>query len=180
MDIYNFQLNDIFHQNARLYTTRPVKAMKYRKGVENGWMVYFTDRETKREKMGTHEGIRFFPTEQNALDYIREDNRQYIKADGRLTATAVKYDAPVPVLYRKDKDAVNKDGMHFCFGENTFISDQSCDYEFHILENGCWIIEDMGNIRVWYPDAEETFFGKGKEIVYEKVADKDGYIKVAV
>lgn len=31
----------------------------------------------------------------------------------------------------------------------------------------------------WYPDAEETFFGNDKDIVYE-VAGKDEYIKVAV
>ena len=43
MDIHNFQLNDIFQQNAREFCTRPVMAMKYQPGlgIENGWMVYF-------------------------------------------------------------------------------------------------------------------------------------------
>ena len=71
------------------------------------------------------------------------------------------------------------EGLHFCFGEKEFVSDESCDYEFYILECGCWIIHDMGNIRVWYPDSEETFFGKENDIVYEK-AGNDEYIKVAV
>ncbi len=93
---------------------------------------------------------------------------------------AVKYDPPRPVLHRKDADAINKDGTHFCFGEYAFVSDESCDYEFFILECGCWIIQEMdGGIRVWYPDMEETFFGKESEYVYEKT-DKNEYIRVAV
>lgn len=86
---------------------------------------------------------------------------------------------PVPVLYRKDADAIHKDGIHFCFGEHAFEADESCDYEFYILECGCWIIQNMGNIRVWYPDSEETFFGKEQDIVYQKSGNGE-YIKVAV
>lgn len=39
-----------------------------------------------------------------------------------------------------------------------------------------WKMKGRSN---WYPDAEETFFGNDKDIVYE-VAGKDEYIKVAV
>ena len=74
-------------------------------------------------------------------------------------------------MCRKDSDAINKEDIRFCFVEQAFVSDESCDYEFYILESDCWIIQNMGNIRVWYPDSEETFFGKDKEIVYEKAVD---------
>lgn len=33
MDVHNFQLSDIFQQNAKEYVTRPVKALKYQYGL---------------------------------------------------------------------------------------------------------------------------------------------------
>lgn len=179
MNIHNFQLNNIFHENAREYVTRPVMAAKYQPGVENGWMVYFTNVTTQERGLMMHEGVKFFTTESDAWKFINTNEKQYVKENGELVSIEVIYDPPKPVLFRKDADAVNKDGMHFCFGEKAFVSDESCDYEFYILECGCWIILDMGNIRVWYPDSEETFFGNEKDIVYQK-AGNDEYIKVAV
>ena len=57
----------------------------------------------------------------------------------------------------------NLDGIHFCFGKHAFMSDESENYEFYILNNNCdsdvWIIQDMnGNIRVWDRTMEELFF----------------------
>lgn len=153
--------------------------MRYQPGLENGWMVYFTNVVTNERAAMTHEGIKFFPTESEAWDYINANEEQLVKENGELISLKVTYDPPKPVLCRKDADAINKDGLHFCFGEKAFVSDESCDYEFYILECDCWIIQDMGNIRVWYPDSEETFFGKEKDIVYQK-AENDEYIKVAV
>ena len=179
MDIHNFQLGSVFHQNAKEYVTRPVRAMKYQRGAENGWMVYFINKASKEKKMEIYEGVKFFPTEAEAWYYIYEDNKQHIKDGGKLIETEVEYDLPVPVLCRKDENAIHKDGIHFYFGEHAFAADESCDYEFFILECGCWIIQDMGNIRVWYPDSEETFFGKENDIVYQKSGNNE-YIKVAV
>ena len=179
MDIHNFKLNSVFQDNAKEYVTRPVIAAKYHPGMENKWMVYFTNVDTKERSAMMHEGIKFFPTESKAWEYINADEEQFIKENGELVSLKVTYDSPKPVLCRKDADAINKDGLHFCFGEKAFVSDESCDYEFFILECDCWIIQDMDNIRVWYPDSEETFFGKENDIVYEK-AGNDEYIKVAV
>ncbi len=74
----------------------------------------------------------------------------------QLMEMTVIYDESEPVLYRKDADAESLDGIHFCFGDKAFISDESEDYEFYILNSNCcdsdtWIIQDMmsGNIRVW-------------------------------
>lgn len=36
MNIHNFQLSNIFHDNAKEYQTRPVMAAKYQPGMENG------------------------------------------------------------------------------------------------------------------------------------------------
>ena len=178
MNIHNFKLNTVFTENSKKYQSKPVKAAKYSSGMENGFMLYFTNKKTK-ETDDIYEGIRFFTTEKETRDYINADNKQYIRKDGKLVEISVEYDPPKPVLCRKDSDAINKDGMHFCFGEYAFISDESCDYEFFILEDDCWIIEEAdGNIRVWYPDSEETFFGSGKDIVHEVIGNE--YMKIAV
>ena len=181
MDIHNFKLNSVFQDNAKEYTTRPVMAAKYQPGMENSWMVYFMNTPTKERGMMMHEGIKFFPTEADALKFIDTNEKQYVKENGKLISVEVTYDLPKPVLCRKDDDAINQGGMHFCFGDCAFVSDESCDYEFYIMECDCWIIQESdGNIRVWYPDSEETFFGKEKEIVFEKIAEKEEYKRVVV
>lgn len=179
MNVHNFELNKVFQQNAKVYQTRPVKAMKYQTGLENGFCVHYSNLGTKQEERLMHEGIRFFPSEDDAWEFINRSEKQYAKVNGVLTEIEVIYDAPMPVLYRKDVNAEELEGMHFCFGERAFISDESEDYEFFILEDDCWIIEEAdGNIRVWYPDSDETFFGKKKDIVYEVIGNE--YMNIAV
>lgn len=97
----------------------------------------------------------------------------------------MEYDLLRPVLLRKVAGTENKVGMDFCFGEYTFASNETEDYEFYILEEDSWIILDAdGSIRVWdsnYPECcGETFFGNEDDLVYEKVKGKEKYIKVAV
>ena len=103
---------------------------------------------------------------------------------GKLIETEVIYDVPEPVLYRKDHNAKDLDGIHFCFGKHAFISDESEDYEFYILNSNCdndvWIVLDAnGNIRVWDNTSDELFFGKESEYVFE-MNDQGEYIQVAV
>lgn len=179
MDVHNFQLNSIFQQNAKKYQTRPVIAAKYQLGMENGWMVYFTNKKTQEKESMMHEGVQFFSSIEKAWKFINANEKQYIMDNGELVAMEVIYDPPKPVLCRKDADAINKDGILLCFGEYAFVSDESCDYEFYILESDCWIIQDMNSIRVWYPDSEETFFGKSEDIVFKKVSEEE-YVQVAV
>ena len=96
----------------------------------------------------------------------------------------VIYAKPEPVLYRKDENAEELDGIHFCFGDKAFLSDESEDYEFYILsyewcDSDCWIILDSeGNIRVWDHTMEELFFGRESEYVFEHI--KGEYKQVAV
>ncbi len=187
MDIHNFQLSDIFNQNAKEYVTRPVKAMKYQPGlgIENGFCVHYSNLATKVKEAMMYEGIRFFPCEADAWEFINRNEKQYVKVDGILTEIDVVYDVPEPVLYRKDANAEELDGIHFCFGKHAFISDESEDYEFYILNSNCdndvWIIQDMisGNIRVWDNTSDELFFGKEKDIVFERT-DEGEYRQVAV
>ncbi len=185
MNIHNFQLNNMFHDNAKEYVTRPVRAAKYQPGMENGFCVHYSNVETKGKEAMMHEGIRFFPSKADAWDFINRNEKQYAKESGELIEMEVIYDEPEPVLYRKDADAENLDGIHFCFGDKAFISDESEDYEFYILDyNSCdhdmWIIQDANcNIRVWNRTMEELFFGKESEYIYEKTG-KGKYRQVAL
>lgn len=184
MNIQNFELSNIFQDNAREYVTRPVMAAKYQPGMENGFCVHYSNVGTKEKESMMHEGIRFFPSEADAWNFINSNEKQYVRENGVLIEIEVIYDRPEPVLYRKDADAENLDGIHFHFGDKAFISDESEDYEFYILDSNCdsdvWIIQDVdGNIRVWDRTMEELFFGKDSEYVYEKT-DKGEYMQVAV
>jgi hypothetical protein len=185
MNVDNFKLSKVFHDNAKEYVTKPVIAAKYQPGMESGFLVHYSNVGIKGKEAIIHEGIRFFSSIDEAWAFINANEKQYAKENDVIVEMEVIYDKPEPVLHRLVKDAMNQSGIHFQFGEQSFISDESSKYEFFILENNfgrnCWIVQEMnGNIRVWYNELEgETFFGKGNDIVYEKMKNGD-YIKVAV
>lgn len=186
MDVHNFQLGSVFHQNAKEYVTRPVKAMKYQPGlgIENSWMVYF-EGSPSNEGKSIHFGVKFFPTKETAQSFIDADEKQYAMENGVRVGMKVKCDDPVPVLCREEPDIEKNEGVLFQFGDKAFISDESEKYEFYILDSNCdndvWIIQDVisGNIRVWDNTSDELFFGKESEYVFEK-DDKGEYRKIAV
>ena len=183
MDTNKFILNDVFENNAKIYQTKPVRATKYQPGMETGWMVYMSNKFTKDIEKQFHEGMKFFDTEQEAWDYIKADNKQYINIDGVSVEIEVNYDSPVPVLHRKENDP-NKKNYNWDFGEHALLSDEIHMYDFYVLESDSWIIQDSGGtIRVWDHDSlefhNELFFGKDDDYIYEKVSD-DTYINVAV
>lgn len=183
MNIYNFELNSLFQNKSKSYQTRPVRAARYQKGMESGYMVYFTNVPCDGRGAMAHEGIRFFDTEHEAWYFCNANQMQYAIENGVLTGMEVEYDTPKPVLHRKEPDKKNRMGRINCFeGQYAFISNETEQYDFFILEENAWIIQEMdGTIRVWYDDMEdETFFGNEKDIVYEKVEGKEEYIKVAV
>ena len=185
MDSSIFNLNDVFKNNAKEYQTKPVIATRYKRGMETGFMVYFANTPCK-DGMRLHEGMKFFDTEAEAWDYINENNKQYAEVNGELVEFEVKYDNPLPVLHRVEKDETKKIGFKDIIEHRVdFISNETWQYDFFILSddenNASWIIQDMeGNIRVWYRDYDdENFFGLHNDIVYEKSGDTE-YIKVAI
>lgn len=184
MNVDNFKLNNVFEHYAKVYMTKPVIAAKYQPGMGNGFCVHYSNLETKKHEAMRFEGIRFFPSEADAWEFINRKEKQYVKVNGVLTEIEAVYDMPEPVLYRKDDNAKELDGIHFCFGEHAFISDESEDYEFYILNSNCdndvWIVLDAnGNIRVWDNTSDELFFGKEKDIVFERT-DEGEYRQIAV
>lgn len=190
MDTNNFILNDIFKENAKVYQTKPVRATRYQPGMETGWVVYMQNEPKGDLENNLHEGMKFFDTEQEAWDYINADHKQYINKNGVPTEIAVVYEAPMPVLHRKETDPEKKVGYIDCFqGKYALLSNETEMDDFFILKYNHetpdrWIIQDAdGTIRVWdkdYPECcNELFFGKDDDYVCEKVAN-DTYIEVAV
>ena len=114
MDIHNFQLSNVFQQNAKEYVTRPVRAMKYQPGLENGWMVYFEGNPSNKGK-SSHFGVKFFPTKDNAQSFIDADEKQYAIVNGVRVGMKVKCDEPLPVLYREEPDIEQNEGVLFQF-----------------------------------------------------------------
>ena len=187
MNDHNFMLNAAFKENSKEYQTKPVRAAKYRPGLESEFMVYYANKPSHEKGTKLHEGMKFFDTEAEAWDYIKADNKQYAKENDELVEFEVEYDPPRAVLHRIETDPEKKIGFLNGFeGDYAFVSNESEQYDFFILssdygENEAWIIQEMdGSVRVWYNDLEdETFFGKEDSIVYEKVGC-DEYIRVAV
>ena len=181
MNVDNFKLNNVFEHYAKVYMTKPVIAAKYQPGMENGFCVHYSNLETKKDEAMRFEGIRFFPSEADAWDFINKNEKQYAMENGKLIERVAEYDNPVPVLYREEQDIENNNGLLFQFGDNAFVSDESERYEFYILYDDTWIIQDIidGNIRVWNRTMEDLFFGNESEYVYEKT-DKGEYIQVVI
>lgn len=186
----NFILNDAFKKNAKVYQTKPVLATKYKPGMETGWVVYICNQTTKEFRDSQHEAMVFFDTKQEAWNYIHANNPQYAEIDGVLVEVPVVYDAPVPVLHRRETNPDKKVGLQFCFeGKFALKSNETEQYDFFILECNhptpdTWIIQDAdGSVRVWdedYPECcNELFFGKEDHYICEKVGDNT-YIEVAV
>ena len=163
MNTSNFKLNSMFTQNAKEYRTMPVIAAKYSPGMETGFLVYFSNTVDNIRNPMLYEGIRIFRTQEAAKGYISANHKQYIVENGKIIETPVSYDEPQPVLHRRLDSTGKRYGVDFDFGRRAFLSDESGDYDFFILGDDCWIIEEpgSGNIRVWHPEFEEPFFGKG-------------------
>ena len=187
----NFILNDAFKKNAKVYQTKPVLATKYMPGMETGWVVYICNQTTKEFRASQHEAMVFFDTEQEAWNYIHANNPQYAEVDGVLVEVPVIYDAPVPVLHRRETNPDNKVGLQFCFeGKYALKSNETEMFDFFILDcdhttPDTWIIQDAnGKIRVWdkdFLDCGETFFGymDRENLVCEKIGENT-YKEVAV
>ena len=126
MDTNNFILNDIFKENAKVYQTKPVRATKYQPGMETGWVVYMQNEPKHDMENNLHEGMKFFDTEQEAWDYINADHKQYINKNGVPTEIAVEYEAPMPVLHRKETDPEKNVGDTDCFqGKYALLSNET-------------------------------------------------------
>lgn len=165
-------MSNVFTNYSKEYQSRPVKAAKYHRGMENGFMVYISGvYDGKR-----HDAMKFFNTENEANSYINANPAQYLMVDGNLIQVAsIEYGEPQPVIHTKI--AEGKQSEYIYPLENALESDESRLYEWFDLLDDSWIIvDDDGNVRVWQAHDEDDFFGKN--YICEKI--DNNYIEVAV
>lgn len=183
-----FPLNKVFKENVKEYRSNPVMATKYKPGMENGWMIHISGKPLgSNEKYHTHEAVKFFPTREDAIAYVEANEKQYIKMDEKLVECEVEYDLLSPILYRErtEFDSDERVGMDFMYGKYHLESDEAEDYDYYILDENVWIVQDAsGNIRVWEKDFLEcgiTLFGDiFKNVTICEKVDDNTYIEVAV
>lgn len=188
MDNRNFVLNEeLFEQNAKVYQSRPLRAMRYQPGMENGWMLYMSNKPYDNKGGHSHAGVKFFDTKEDGMIYVEANEPEYIMIDGKMVECEVEYSLLRPVMYRKLAEGEERLGVDFCLGDYVLASDEQRYYDFYIMEDSTWIILDAdGKIRVWEQDfldsCNSTFFGNPEDFVYEKrvEAGKEEYIKIAI
>ena len=171
MDTQNFILNAAFKENSKEYQTRPVRAAKYQSGMENAYVVCFSN--------FSDEGFRFFDDLESAMQFYKEKPAQKRYVGGKVETVECCYDEPMPVLLRKKTDEERKyEESEGFVSQSSFCDDEIDDYEVYFLYDNSWIIrESDGTVRVWSPDSDESFFG---EDIYEKITGQEDYIKVTV
>lgn len=174
MNAQKFILNAVFEGNAKEYQTRPVRAAKYQPGMENSFAVCFSN--------FSDEGFRFFDDLEPAMRFYIEKPAQKKYVNGKIEVVKCYYYDPVPVLLRKKTDEERKyEESEGFVTQSSFCDNEIDDYEVYFLYDNSWIIQESdGTVRVWSPDSEETFFGMNKDIVYEKTARPDKYIKAVI
>ena len=184
----DFVLNEkLFDQNAKVYQSRPLRAMKYQEGMENGWMLYMSNKPFNNTEAHSCDGVKFFDTKEDAMKYVEANEPQYMMLNGEMVECEVEYSLLRPVMYRKLVEGEERLGVDFGLGDYVLVSDEQRYYDFYILEENTWIIQDAdGNIRVWEHDfldcCDDTFFGHPEDFVYERNMESgnEEYIKVAV
>lgn len=82
MNTQDFKLNNVFKDNAKMCQIKPIIAAKYQPGMENGFMVYYSNMQTEDMEAMQHEGARFFPTEKTAWEFINANETEYVYKDG--------------------------------------------------------------------------------------------------
>ena len=71
MENRDFVLNEkLFDQNAKVYQSRPLRAMKYQEGMENGWMLYMSNKPFNNTEANSCDGVKFFDTKEDAMKYV--------------------------------------------------------------------------------------------------------------
>ena len=139
-----FKLNNMIYDKAKTYCVMPVKAMKYVKGLESGYIVHYNAVYNNV----LYEGLKVFENETAAYAYVKADARQRIRLDNVEIELNVTYHDPQPVIHRmlcpEEHNSLNE------VFEHAFMSDESEKYELLYLYDFTWLVQDSaGNVRTW-------------------------------
>lgn len=126
-------MNKLFNKKAQLYYSRPnyIKAAKYEKGMENGWIIEFNGDDND---YGC--GFKIFDTEEKALKYYNQKPLQEIiimdNGKSNIVKYKVEYNEPKPCLWHIEKKSI--DDFEYEWKEQIY----------DILDNNSWIIQWEG------------------------------------
>ena len=123
-------MNTLFEEKSKTYHSRPnyIKAVKYEKGMENGWVIEFFG-----EDNGFGFDFKIFNSEDEAIEYYRLKPLQCVTiAKGKIIEYEVEYNEPKPCLWHN---------------RTRRIEDFDHEWEeqvYDILEEDSWIIQWKG------------------------------------
>ena len=124
-------MSTLFERKAKIYNSKPnyIKAAKYEKGMENGWVVEFFSKEDNDFGFD----FKIFNLEDEAIKYYNLKPLQYVTmAKDKIMEYEVEYNEPKPCLWRN---------------QTRRIEDFDHEWEeqvYNILEEDSWIIQWEG------------------------------------
>jgi hypothetical protein len=127
-------MNTLFNKKAQSYYSKPIniKAAKYEKGMENGWIVEFFE-----DSNDFGYDFKIFDTEAEALKYYNQKPLQEVaivrngKSD--IIHYQVEYNKPKPCLWHIETKSIDDFGYKWE------------EQVYEILEDNSWLIQFEGS-----------------------------------
>jgi len=141
-------MNKMFEEKAKTYHSRPnyIKAAKYEKGMENGWIVEFFSKEDNDFGFD----FKIFDSEDEAIEYYKLKPLQYVPIMRNGEENTIEYE----VEYNEPKP---------CLWHNRTRRIEDFDHEwveqvYDILEEDNWIIrwEGLGGFSIYSDESMKS------------------------
>lgn len=135
-------MSNLFDKEARSYRSKQkIRAIKYQKGMENGYILRFYE-----EECPSHLGAIICNSLEQASEEMKKPTREKLcwKADNSFVP--VIYEQPVPIIithkYTDEENELLSEAGYLLF--TPLLDDNENDYAFsEITEENCWIVEDL-------------------------------------
>ena len=127
-------MNTLFEEKSKTYSSKPnyIRAVKYEKGMENGWVIEFFSKEDNDFGFD----FKIFNSEDEAIEYYKLKPLQFVpimrNGEEDIIEYEVEYNEPKPCLWHN---------------RTRRIVDFDHEWEeqrYEILEEGTWIIQWEG------------------------------------
>lgn len=136
-------MSELFDREALTYRSREkIKAMKYQKGMENGYILRFY-----KNNATVLSGAIICTTLEQAKEEAKKPTREKVCIGAENQHISVVYNEPVPIIITHkytDKEELLSEAGYLPF--TPFLDDNENDYVFEeITEEDCWIVKNLLN-----------------------------------